>query len=124
MMRKAYPPGVHGPKGHQKLTEYGTQLLEKQKAKTIYGLLERQFRLYFDRARGAKGDTGYLLNLALERRLDNVVYRLGFTKSRAAARQAVSHGHITVNGKRVTIPSYQITPGDAVGIHERSGKSP
>ncbi|MBI4142393.1 30S ribosomal protein S4 [Candidatus Uhrbacteria bacterium] len=122
--RRNFPPGVHGPKGHQKLTEYGQQLLEKQKAKTIYGLLERQFRGYFDRARSAKGDTGYLLHLELERRLDNVVYRLGMTKSRSAARQAVGHGHITVNGKRVTIPSYQIQSGDAVGIHERSVKSP
>ena len=122
--RRDTHPGVHGPKGRPKLTEYGTQLIEKQKARSVYGLLERQFRLTFDRARRQTGDTGQILTQLLERRLDNAVFRLAFVKSRDAARQAVTHGHVTVNGKRVTIPSYQVNEGDVIGIRERSQASP
>ena len=121
--RRPFPAGVHGPKGSLKITEYGTQLLEKQKAKGVYGLLEKQFRNLFDAARGQKGDTGLIFSQSLERRLDNVVYRLGFTKSRAAARQAVTHGHIAVNGRRLTIPSAMVKAGDAISVYERSRKS-
>jgi small subunit ribosomal protein S4 len=103
------PPGVHGPKGAKKLSDYGRQLREKQKAKRIYGLLERQFRKYFDQAIKVKGKTGEALLQSLERRLDNIVYRLGFTPSRTMARQLVSHGHVLVNGKRVNIPSYNVS---------------
>lgn len=122
--RRDTHPGVHGPKGRPKLTEYGTQLIEKQKARAVYGLLERQFRLTFDRARQQTGDTGQILVQLLERRLDNTVFRLALVKSRNAARQAVTHGHITVNGKRVTVPSVQVHEGDVIGIHERSQSSP
>lgn len=122
--RRNYPPGVHGPKGHRpKITEYGTQLLEKQKAKAIYGLLEKQFRSYFDKARSRVGNTSVMLQQLLERRLDNVAFRLALSKTRQSARQAITHGHITVNGKRVTIPSYQIKVGDVVGVNVRSQKS-
>jgi small subunit ribosomal protein S4 len=100
------------------------QLLEKQKARTIYGILEKQFRLYFERARHRQGDTGQILTELLERRLDNVVFRLRLAKSRSAARQAVTHGHVTVNGKRVNIPSFQVSTDDIVGVHERSRTSP
>jgi small subunit ribosomal protein S4 len=123
-VRRSYPAGIHGPKGQRKLTEYGTQLLEKQKAKVVYGVLERQLRGYYERALRREGDTGHLLAQLLETRLDNVVYRLGFVKSRAAARQAVTHGHITVNGQRMTIPSAHVRAGDVVAIAERSRTSP
>ncbi len=123
-VRRSYPAGIHGPKGQRKLTEYGQQLLEKQKAKAVYGVLERQLRGYYERALRREGDTGHLLASLLETRLDNVVFRLGFVKSRAAARQAVTHGHITVNGQRVTIPSAHVRAGDAVAVAERSRTSP
>lgn len=122
--RRNYPPGVHGQRGRRKITEFGAQLTEKQKARMIYGILERQFRLYFERARRMPGDTGEHLQRLLEQRLDNAVYRLGFSKSRGAARQAVVHGHITVNGRRVSIPSYQVAAGDTIAIRTSSQQSP
>lgn len=106
------------------MTEYGQQLLEKQKAKVVYGILERQLHNYYEQSLRRSGDTGHHLAQLLETRLDNVVYRLGFVKSRAAARQAVTHGHITVNGKRMSIPSAFVQSGDAIAVHERSRTSP
>lgn len=119
--KKNYPPGMHGAlKRRKKLSEYGIQLKEKQKAKFIYGVLERQFERIFSRAERTKGITGVILLQLLESRLDNVVYRLGIAPSRAAARQLVSHRHITLNGKVVNIPSMVLRPGDVVGVRERS----
>ena len=111
-----------GPKSKiaPKLSEYGTQLREKQKAKYTYGVLERQFRNLFDKASRSKGVTGEVLLQLLEARLDNVVYRLGIAKTRAAARQLVLHRHITVNGNVVNIPSYSVTPGELVAVREKS----
>lgn len=122
VQRRPYPPGQHGPKGTSRLSEYGIQLAEKQKAKAIYGLLERQFANYFKKAKTKKGDTGQLLLQNLERRLDNVVFRLGFGATHAQARQLVGHGLITVNGKRVTIPSYSIRPKEVIGIGKNKTK--
>ncbi len=104
----------------KKPTEYGIQLREKQKARRIYGVLERQFRIYYDRATRSHGVTGEKLLELLERRLDNVVFRMGFASSRAEARQLVRHGHFMVNGRRVNIPSYQVRPGDEVAVHTAS----
>ncbi len=119
--KKNYPPGIHGlNKKRMKLSEYGVQLKEKQKAKYTYGLLERQFKKTFKEATRSKGVTGELLLQFLERRLDNVIFRLGIAPSRRAARQLVSHKHITVNGKIVNIPSYFCKPGDIIAIRERS----
>ena len=119
--KKNYPPGHHGMnKRRKKLSEYGIQLKEKQKAKYTYGILERQFRNLFKKASRSKGITGEILLQLLESRLDNVVYRLGIAPSRNAARQLVSHRHITVNNKVVNIPSYIVKPGDIVGIREKS----
>ncbi len=119
--KKNYPPGIHGlNKKRMKLSEYGVQLKEKQKAKYTYGLLERQFKKTFKEATRSKGVTGELLLQFLERRLDNVVFRLGIAPSRRAARQLVSHKHITVNGQIVNIPSYFCKPGDIIAIRERS----
>jgi len=119
--RKNYPPGQHGQnKKRRKISEYGLQLREKVKVKYLYGLLERQFRNAFERASRSKGVTGEVLLQILESRLDNTVYRLGIAPSRAAARQLVSHRHITVNGKVVNIPSYTLKPGDIVGVREKS----
>ena len=101
-------------------SEYGTQLREKQKAKFIYGVLEKQFHGYYDKARKLEGITGDNLMALLERRLDNVVFRLGFARTRKEARQTVDHGHITVNGRRVDIPSYQVKPGDVVAVAEKA----
>lgn len=117
--RRPYPPGVHGPKGNSRMTEFGKQLREKQKAKRLYGITERQFRNYFETATKMKGDSGENLIRLLEMRLDNAVYRAGFAKSRPAARQAVSHAHISVNGKRVNIPSYRVKAGEIIGIREQ-----
>ncbi len=117
--RRGYPPGQHG-QGRIKFSEYGIQLREKQKIKRIYGLLERQFRSLFHKADAAKGITGNNLLVSLECRLDNVAYRAGFAGSRADARQLVRHGHFLVNGKRVNIPSYLISKGDVVEVHEKS----
>lgn len=121
--RKAYAPGQHG-RQRVKYSEYGLQLREKQKAKRIYGVLERQFRGYFEKAERQKGITGENLLRLLERRLDNVVYRLGYASSRAEARQLVRHGHFTVNGRRVNIPSYLVKIGDVIKVAEKSTKSP
>ncbi len=119
--KKKYPPGMHGAnKRRRKMSEYGTQLLEKQKAKYTYGVLERQFSNLFKKASQKKGITGEILLQLLEARLDNVVYRMGIAPSRRAARQLVSHKHITVNGNIVNIPSYSVKPGDLVGVREKS----
>ena len=117
--RRAYPPGQHG-QGRSKASEYGSQLREKQKAKRYYGVLESQFRSYFEMAQKRKGKTGENLLAILETRLDNVVYRLGFAMSRAEARQLVTHGHFTVNGRKVNIPSFLVKPGMVVAIKEKS----
>ncbi|ADL06937.1 30S ribosomal protein S4 [Thermosediminibacter oceani] len=117
--RRGYAPGQHGQM-KRKLSEYGLQLREKQKAKRIYGVLERQFKIYFEEAIRRKGVTGENLLRLLECRLDNVVYRLGFAKSRAQARQIVRHGHIEVNGRKVTIPSYQVREKDVIAVREKS----
>ena len=117
--RRNYPPGQHG-QGRPKFSEYSIQLREKQKLKRMYGLLEKQFRRTFARASREKGITGEALLVLLERRLDNVVYRLGFASSRAEARLLVRHGHILVNGKRVNIPSYFVRVGDEVSVKEQS----
>src|SRR5438105_11214335 len=116
--RRAYAPGQHGQSAgrRRKTSEYAKQLREKQKVKRIYGLSERQFRNIFDRVRHEPGVTGENLLVALETRLDNVVYRMGFAASRKAARQLITHGHIEVNGRRVDIPSYRATPGEEVRV--------
>lgn len=117
--RRNYAPGDKG-QSRRKMTEYGLQLQEKQRARRIYGVLERQFRRYFDLAERQKGITGENLLRLLERRLDNVVYRLGLASSRTQARQLVRHGHFTVNGRRVSIPSYLVRSGDEVAVAENS----
>jgi small subunit ribosomal protein S4 len=118
---KNYPPGMHGLSSkRRKKSEYGLQLREKQKAKYTYGILERQFRGLFHKAQTSKGVTGEVLLQLLESRLDNVVFRLGIAKTRAAARQFVSHKHIVVNGDVVNIPSYLVKPGDVIGVREKS----
>lgn len=120
--RRAYAPGQHGAQ-KKKLSEYGIQLREKQKAKRFYGLLESQFRKYFEMASRSKGITGEILLQILESRLDNVVYRMGFGSTRAEARQLVTHGHFEVNGHRVNIPSYLTKPGETVVVSEKAKKS-
>ncbi len=117
--RRNYPPGEHG-QGRPKFSEYSSQLREKQKVKRIYRLMESQFRRTFDQASRIKGITGETLLVFLERRLDNVTYRLGFGSSRAEARLLVRHGHILVNGKRLNIPSYQVRVGDVISVKEQS----
>lgn len=117
---KPYPPGQHGKTKRTKLSNYGVQLMEKQKAKHLYGILERQFRRIFAEAARRKGSTGENLIQLLEARLDNAVYRMGFSPSRRGARQLVGHKHITVNGHVVNIPSYQLKPGDVVEVRESS----
>ena len=114
LAKKKNPPGQHGANKRRKMSEYGTQLLEKQKAKYTYGVLEKQFRNLFKKASSMKGITGELLLQLLEARLDNIVYRLGIAPTRAAARQLVLHRHITVNGQVVNIPSYSVTPGEVI----------
>jgi small subunit ribosomal protein S4 len=119
--RKKYPPGQHGlSKRRRKISEYGIQLAEKQKAKYTYGILERQFKKIFLLASAKKGVTGAILLQLIESRLDNVVYRLGIAKTRDGARQLVSHKHLEVNGKVVNIPSYLLRPGDVVSVREKS----
>ena len=120
--RRSYPPGEHGERRGRKASDYGIQLREKQKIKRIYGLSEKEFHLFFERADRQKGITGTNLLVALERRLDNVVFRLGFANSRAQARQLVQHSHFLVNGRKVNIPSFQVKIGDAVEVRERSKK--
>lgn len=119
--RRPYPPGQHG-QGRVKFSEYGVQLREKQKVKRMYGLLEKQFSLFYDRAAAKKGKPGENLLQALELRLDNVVFRAGFADTRNEARQLVRHGHFNVNGKRVNIPSYMVSQGDIVEVREPSRK--
>lgn len=121
-VKRNYPPGLHGPKGMPRQTQYGQQLMEKQKAKWIYGLREKQFKKYYQKAIASKGSTGDLLIQFLETRLDNVVYRLGFATTRRQARQLVNHWHILVNGQKVDRPSYQVSVGDVVEIKEKSKK--
>ena len=120
LQRRNFPPGQHGQNRRRKTSEYGIQLREKQKAKYTYGVLEKQFRNLFEKASSMKGITGEILLQLLESRLDNVVYRLGVAPTRAAARQLVLHRHVTVNGAVVNIPSYQVQPGDVVGVREKS----
>jgi len=120
--RRPTAPGQHGQR-RKKLSEYGLQLREKQKARRIYGVLEKQFERYYEQAERMKGITGENLLQLLERRLDNVVYRLGFASSRAQARQLVLHGHITVNGNRVNIPSYLVDEGDVIAVREKSASN-
>jgi small subunit ribosomal protein S4 len=120
MERRPYGPGQHGKGKRSKVSEYGLQLKEKQKMKFIYGVLERQFRNYFEKATGMKGKTGDNLVKLLEQRLDNVVYRLGFAPTRRSARQMVTHGHFKVNNNKVNIPSYQVKVGDVIQVREKS----
>jgi small subunit ribosomal protein S4 len=120
--RRNYPPGVHGQSMRRKVSDYGVQLREKQKARRMYGVLERQFRGYYRRATGMKGVTGENLLRMLELRLDNLVFRLGMASSRSQARQLVLHRHLAVNGRTVTIPSYQCKPGDRIAVREDSKK--
>jgi small subunit ribosomal protein S4 len=122
MERKNYPPGMHGPKGsRRKQSDYAIALAEKQKLRYQYGLLERQFRRYFQTALTRRGVTGETLLQLLETRLDNIVYRLGFANSRNAARQMVSHGHVSVNGRKVNVSSYTCRPGDEIVIKDKPG---
>ncbi|MFC7393633.1 30S ribosomal protein S4 [Scopulibacillus cellulosilyticus] len=118
--KRPYAPGEHGPNQRKKLSEYGLQLQEKQKLRFMYGLNERQFRRLFDQAGKMKGVHGENFMILLEARLDNLVYRLGLARTRNQARQLVNHGHITVNGQRVDIPSYRVSTGDVIGVREKS----
>ncbi|PSM32451.1 30S ribosomal protein S4 [Haliangium sp. UPWRP_2] len=122
--RRAYPPGQHGQNRRRKNSDYGEQLREKQKVKRMYGIAERQFRGYYYRANRMKGVTGENLLQLLERRLDNIVYRLGFASNHAEARQLVRHGHFSINGARVNIPSYLVRANDAISVRESSKKMP
>lgn len=122
--RRNFPPGQHGKDRRPRMLGYGLQLREKQKLRRIYGILEDQFRHYFEKAAVRKGITGDLLLQFLERRLDNVVYRMGLATSRAQARQSVRHGHFQVNGRKVNIPSFLVKPGDAVEVRQGSRENP
>jgi small subunit ribosomal protein S4 len=123
IQRRNYPPGQHG-QGRGKISDYGLQLREKQKVKRMYGVLEKQFRGYFERAERMRGVTGTNLLVLLERRLDNVVYRLGFANSRSQARQLVRHNHVLVDGLRVNLPSFLVKVGQSVQVTEKSRTSP
>ncbi len=123
IQRRNYPPGQHG-QGRGKISDYGLQLREKQKVKRMYGVLEKQFRGYFERAERMRGVTGTNLLVLLERRLDNVVYRLGFANSRSQARQLVRHNHVIVDGLRVNLPSFLVKVGQAIEVTEKSRTSP
>ena len=120
LSKKNYPPGQHGNPRRRKTSEYGIQLREKQRAKYTYGVLEKQFRLTFEKASRSRGITGEVLLQLLESRLDNIVYRLGIAPTRAAARQLVTHRHITIDGKVVNIPSYSVKAGQIIGVREKS----
>jgi len=121
LAKRPFPPGQHGPSARRRqVSDYGLQLLEKQKARYVYGVLERQFRRIFEKAQRFPGETGAYLFILLERRLDNVVYRLGFATTRAQARQLVSHGHITVNGRKTNIPSYTVRVGETIAVRPES----
>ncbi len=122
--KRNLPPGQHGKLRKAKVVGYGLQLREKQKVKRIYGVLENQFRRYFEMADRTRGITGETLLQLLERRLDNVLYRLGLATSRAQARQLARHGHFTVNGRKVDIPSYQVKAGDVIGVRATSAENP
>ena len=122
--RRAYAPGQHGQNRFRKVSDYALQLREKQKVKHMYGMLEGQFRRYFKIADRAKGVTGLNLLSMLERRLDNVIYRLGFAGSRDQARQLIRHNHFQLGGKKVNIPSYQVKPGEVIALKEKSHKNP
>lgn len=124
LKRLNVPPGQHGPKGRRKISDYGLQLREKQKVKRMYGLLERQFRRSFESAKKWKGNTGEKLLEFMERRLDNILYRMAFAPTRAAARQMVSHGHVLVDGKKLTIPSYQVRLGEVVTLKPKAMEIP
>lgn len=119
LTKRNYPPGQHGQQRQRRLSEYGMQLREKQKARYIYGILERQFRSYYDKALLREGETGANLLILLEQRLDNAVYRLGWAKTRAHARQMVNHGQVMVNGRKVDIPSYNLRPGEKLSLKEK-----
>jgi small subunit ribosomal protein S4 len=123
--RRSYPPGLHGRQGQfrRKESDFGMQLREKQKARRLYGVFERQFRRYFREAVRQKGLTGINLLILLERRLDNVIYRLGLASSRAQARQLISHGHFEINGRKTNIPSFLVSTGDVILVREKSKKS-
>ena len=122
--RRGYPPGEQGRRRKARPFGYGLQLREKQKVKRIYGMMEKQFRLYFQRSEKKRGVTGENLLIMLERRLDNVVFHIGFSSSRRLARQLVFHGHILVDGQKVTIPSYQVSEGQTISVREKSRKIP
>ncbi len=124
LARRPYAPGAHGKDRKKKSSEYGVQLQEKQKARFMYGLTEKQFHKVFDKAQKMSGIAGENLLMLLESRLDNLVYRLGMAKTRRAARQVVNHGHILVNGKKVDIPSYRVMPGDTISVKENSLNHP
>ncbi len=120
IIKRKYPPGLHGPKGYPRMTQYGIQLREKQRVKGMYRVMEKQFYGYYKKASRKKGNAGDEMLRLLETRLDNVVYRLGWATSRDQARQLVSHGHVRVNGRRVDIPSYQVKEGDKITLKDRS----
>lgn len=120
LARRAYAPGQHGQERRMRVSEYCMQLREKQKVKRIYGLMEKQFRKYYDEATRMKGNTGSLLVVTLERRLDNVIYRTGMGSSRALSRQLVNHGHFRVNGKKVDIPSFMVKEGDVITVKKET----
>jgi len=120
MKKKPYIPGQHGPRLRRRVTDYSMGLNEKQKLRYMFGLSEKQFRLTFERAKRQRGVTGEIFMRLLELRLDNIVYQLGFARSRAAARQFVNHGHVQVNGKKVDIPSFTCQPGDVIEVRERT----
>lgn len=124
IVKRNYPPGAHGPGSRTRLTPFGIQLREKQKMKQFYGLRERQFHNYFLKAIKKTGDTGEIFLSSLERRLDNVIYRMGFTHSRTQARQLVTHGHVLVNGGEVNTPSFQVRPNDLISLKEKSRRIP
>lgn len=119
LTRLNVPPGVHGPKGVRGISQFGKQLREKQKVKRLYGLMEKQFRRYVEKALKSRGNTGETLLVGLEKRLDNVVFRLGFSPSRPSARQIVSHRHVLVNGKKLNIPSYDTKTGDVISLDSK-----
>lgn len=124
LQKRPYAPGQHGQGRRRKISGYGQQLHEKQKVRYMYGMTERQFRITFDRAHKMKGVQGENFLKLLESRLDSVAYRLGFARTRRGARQLVNHGHVTVNGNRVDIPSYHVKPGDVIGLREKSKSHP
>lgn len=124
MVKRNYAPGFHGPKGRKRLSDFGTQLTEKQKAKKYYGVSEKQFRLTFEKAAKKQGDAGKNFLKLLESRLDNVIFKAGFATSRAQARQLVNHGHFTVNDRKTDIPSFSVKLGQVIKIRKSSQKSP